>query len=135
MTKLITIAAVLAVLLTVSAGAQTTRVYVPFEFIAAGDTLPAGEYVVDADKAYRRIELRSLDGRTGLFATANPVYRESRTADKGLLMFQKYGSTYVLRSVWSAGRVQGRELPAGKAERELARMNGRAQIASIAFPR
>jgi hypothetical protein len=135
MTKLVTIAAVLAVLLTVSASAQTTRVYVPFQFIAAGDTLPAGEYQVEVDKACRRIELRSLDGRSGLFATANPVYRPSGASDKGMLTFQKYGNTYVLRSVWYAGAVQGRELPAGKVERELARVNGPAQIASIAWPR
>jgi len=123
-TRVLIATTVVALLSVTSAYAQTgsIRAQVPFPFFAAGKVLPAGQYQLDVAPAFNRILLRLTDGSAGLYLPPHPAQRTEAAAQPGMLVFHKYGNHYFLWRVWSPGHSQGYELPASKAEREMARM-------------
>jgi hypothetical protein len=89
-------------------------VHVPFSFVAAEKTLPAGEYTVttDTDGA---VLIRRTEGREALFALAQPT--QSRTAQaEAMLVFYRFGERYFLSEIWPGGAAIGRHLPVGPGE-------------------
>jgi hypothetical protein len=96
------------------------RVSIPFDFNVRGKVLPAGNYEV------RRITddpsgliIRSIHHPYdhALFRT-DPVY-ERRTPNRSEIVFHRYGDSYFLSEVVTAGEGTARELSPSRAERAL----------------
>jgi hypothetical protein len=109
----------------VSVCAQSERsevLNIPFNFIVAGKTLPAGEYTVEPNKkdSHKVWLVQSRDGRTSALFTTMPV-RASETQEKTKFVFHKYGDQYFLSQIWTPGGNSGRELLMPRLERELAK--------------
>lgn len=134
--RILIAAGLIALLFVVNAYAETRllRVEIPFRFIAGDQVLSAGVYRVSVDPAFHRMELRNADGSAGTFISVYAAVR-SPASDMGKLLFHGYGNTFFLQGIWAAGMTAGYELPASKAEREMAKVrSGGAQIAWVRIP-
>jgi len=111
MAAVLTLACVLGI--GVSARAQDTDavvVTVPFEFVAGGATLPAGEYRVSrvTPGINRQLAIRSFDNG-GAFLL--PVAFDGVTSDKPTLSFEHVGGKYFLSGIKTEGGVYTLALP------------------------
>jgi hypothetical protein len=84
----------------ISARAQDVdkvAVNVPFEFVAGGQTLPAGTYSVSrvSDQAFPALVIRSYDNSAFLL----PIVFDGAPADHAELSFQHVGDKYFLSKV------------------------------------
>jgi hypothetical protein len=68
---------------------------IPFEFVAAGKTLPAGTYTVSRGSSGSELLISSRDN--GVFVI--PVVLDSTPVDNPLVTFDKVSDTYLLREV------------------------------------
>jgi hypothetical protein len=112
----------LAVSLT-SAFAQSSlmlTVDLPFAFQVNNQQFPAGKYYVKADGGHPAVRLQGVDCRRSVFSITAPISR-GKTRDVASLVFNRYNDRYFLSQIWMAGDNSGRGLPAGSAEREIAR--------------
>ena len=115
---------VLTLLLAASAYAQLPgaplRANIPFDFNVRGKTLPAGEYEIRriGDEANGLEVLNIHQNREHAMFDTEPVER-GQMARHGEIIFHRYGDTYFLYEVWTAGLETGRELPRSKEERFL----------------
>ena len=122
----------------VSANGQMTSTIVtaniPFDFVVADKTLPAGNYNVNSvtsDGA--ALKISSRDGKSAAMRLTDliPEKREKRTAR---MVFHRYGQKYFLAEVWT-GDEYGRELRRCKTERilqhELASNTSNYQIVEV----
>src|ERR1043165_1835680 len=132
------IATVLTTMMVVSAHAQngdTMTVTIPFEFTAANNTLPAGDYVVRLEDSRSALKIQKSDRSTAEFVLINSVYgRDLQNQSK--LVFHRYGSQYFLAQVWIVGSSNGEELRQSTQERgirrELAALRQKPQRIEIA---
>lgn len=120
----------LLLLAAVSAFAQTTRavrVKVPFPFVTAGKSWPAGDYRVQIRTDNRTLTLisRGLASATVL-TTTDERSRERRT----YLRFQRYGDRWVLHEVTQDGTAQVRTW--GELESELSKLKPSCQETLVA---
>ena len=105
----------------VSANGQTSTMVaadIPFDFVVADKTLPAGNYNVSSVTSDgTALKVSSHDGKSAAMRLSDviPEKREKRTAR---LVFHRYGQKYFLAQVWS-GDDYGRELRRCKTERIL----------------
>jgi hypothetical protein len=91
----------------ISAHAQDVdkiAVKVPFEFVAGGQTLPAGTYTVSrvSPEVNRALVIRSNDNSVfmlPLFFDGNPVSVNGVSADRAELGFEHVGDKYFLTDV------------------------------------
>ncbi|HYJ46648.1 MAG TPA: hypothetical protein VEV81_08540 [Pyrinomonadaceae bacterium] len=107
----------------VSAAANATVVFqVPFDFIVAGKTLPAGRYVVVRSTLYSNeiLSLRGLDQDEGVYALTSTVQSNGAVSDSKLV-FTRYEGQYFLAEFWTSGEESGRRLVKSEKERALAR--------------
>ena len=115
-----TFAMTLAVASVHAQSAGSLSVTVPFQFAAAGKTLPAGDYYVrrtlDGARVILRIE--SKDGSISVYTQTHGV-QTSQIQDESKLVFNKYGEQFYLSQVWAAGRSTGEELTRTSQERVL----------------
>jgi hypothetical protein len=90
---------------------------IPFPFVVAGHTLPAGRYIVSraSNNALRIHEAR----RPGILLLTNAAQRP-RSDNSSKLVFHRYENTYFLSQVWITGNELGSEVPSSSAEREMA---------------
>ena len=96
---------------------QGMRATVPFDFVVAGRTLPAGEYIVEPSDNYLRIQ--NLSGTARIVQLTNSTEKPS-VSGKPEMVFLRYGDTSILSRVkFSATRI-GHQLPKTKLEKELA---------------
>ena len=98
------------------------RVQIPFDFTVKGKTLPAGEYEI------RRINdepigllIRNMHDKHDdvLFETEPKIDRSITKRDE--LIFTRYGDSYFLSEVVTAGEQTGEEVNPSHHERELRR--------------
>ena len=98
------------------------RVSIPFDFTVRGKTLPAGEYEV------RRINdepigllIRNMHDKHDdvVFETEPKIDRSITNKDE--LVFTRYGDSYFLSEVVTAGEQTGEEINPSHRERELRR--------------
>ncbi len=100
---------------------------IPFSFVAGGETLPAGHYVLAAfDETRIRIFSRQT---TGVFVPTHASRRNH--SDDSKLVFHRYGQTYFLSALWVRGNPTGRELFPTPAERELSSRQPGMQLAVV----
>lgn len=94
----------------------TIKAQVPFEFVANGKTMPAGECTIAVDVKGRTLLSISSGERHAL---AVPVADPSPNArKKTALVFHQYGDRYFLTGIKREGEI-GYQLPVGNLEREL----------------
>ena len=132
----------LALMIAAPARAQapgtTMRASIPFDFIVRGRTLPAGYYEI------RRINdeptglvIQNINHRRAeaMFET-EPVY-SSKEPNRSLVVFHRYGDSYFLSAVVTAGSETGEELTTSHAEkrlrRELASNNAEPETVTLAL--
>jgi hypothetical protein len=110
--------------------AQTAfSVSIPFSFTADDHKFPAGTYAVEADRANGVVLLRG-ENQDARFMLAN---REelSEAPRKSKLVFQRYGSQFVLKAVRGQGNWEAQSWPTGKIERELAKAEQSQQLIMV----
>lgn len=111
----------------VSTHAQTlayrVKANIPFDFIVADKTLPAGQYYISRTRQYSSddvVTISTLDGRA--LAVRLTIGTQVLTPKKqGALIFHRYGNQHFLSQVWVAGNNMGRILRPSRSERELER--------------
>ena len=118
LTVILAIAFATAVVSAQAQSAKTVVSNIPFEFIVADKTLPAGEYQVN----------RSL-GNALTIRTSNPDAAVSRLTNeiepnkdrRARLVFHRYGDRYFLAEVWTGSGDVGRQLLKSRQERAIER--------------
>ena len=90
---------------------------IPFEFVANGKTMPAGECTIRAEGDGTTI-LWIRSGNENLMAVPHST-QSPKPSEKTVLVFHRYGERYFLASISLQGRMAGYELPANKLESEL----------------
>ena len=119
---------VLMTLLTGLAAAQMSNTplisaQVPFAFVAANHTVPAGQLVVRTATADGNIlQIDSAAAKVGLFTPAS-VTQDGKAAGDYALVFHKQGDQYFLRGIKIGGSKWGYQLPESKAEAEMRARN------------
>ncbi len=90
--------------------ADRIEVTIPFEFVAGGRTLPAGDYVLDIQGIAPSVV--SLQNRDTYVTAAVPTISVQNRANEGQakLVFQRFGNRHFLSQVWY-GESRGREIP------------------------
>jgi hypothetical protein len=103
--------------------ANPLKVRIPFDFVVADKTFPAGEYYIQRAQPTSgdtTIALRSATGRTRLLSLTNAV-QSVDPKSLATLVFHRYGNQHFLAEVWPASSSTGRELARSRSERELQR--------------
>jgi len=89
---------------------------IPFPFVVAGHTLPAGRYIVSPVNQ-NTLRIHESMG-PGMFVSTNATWR-SASDNSSKLVLHRYEGTYFLSKVWITGNDLGREVPRSRAEREM----------------
>ena len=86
-------------------------VNIPYEFVAAGRTLPAGTYTVSrlSDDRFGGLSITNHDAGTGVFVVPNQF--ESQSGVDAKVRFEKVGNTYFLRAIETSTGVYTLPLP------------------------
>ena len=125
----------------VSAQAQSNlTANVPFDFVAANKSMPAGRYLISnnnpASGDTLKIVSRMKDASLFVLTTR---LQSSKPAEQGKLVFHRYGNRYFLAEIWSAGTRDGQKLRKSREEksieRELASMTSKSEIAQSRYER
>ncbi|HZC22090.1 MAG TPA: hypothetical protein VE866_02035 [Candidatus Binatia bacterium] len=95
---------------------STIKAQVPFNFVANGRTMPAGECVITVlGPNQKRLSISS--GKQHTFAYSIPD-ESPKARQRTALVFHRYGNQYFLIGIKRDGK-SGYEFPAGKLELEL----------------
>jgi len=136
MTNKLTINVVTLLMLATGLSAQTNFpvsrkqvAHIPFSFTAEEHTFPAGNYVLESDPEKRVIVLRG-EGQQPQMMLAN---REElkRAPEKSELVFRRYGSHFILKSVHVQWSEEAQSLPSGTIERELAKQGQPQEVVMV----
>ena len=95
---------------------------IPFDFVVAGKTLPAGEYIVVRSTlaSDEILSIRSLDKSGGAYVLTSTL-RANEILNDSKLVFNRYGDQYFLSEFWTSGEASGRKLIESAQERALGR--------------
>jgi hypothetical protein len=110
--KSLTLTAVFLGLCVGSAHAEEVIVKVPFPFVVRGQTLPAGEYVlqpVSQDLAVMMIRGGNAHHESNALVLTSPADGRDPAGDKPALVFTRVENQYRLSAVWESG-TEGRTL-------------------------
>jgi len=99
-----------------NSGRALAEVNVPFAFHTPTQTLPAGSYVLDRETP-NLLLLRVKGSASGGFVITHDAIK-NQAVNHGVVVFKRYGDTYYLRQIWTAGNSTGLECTMGKAEKE-----------------
>ncbi len=111
-----------------NAQSATITARVPFDFIANGNTLPAGECTIAIEVNGRALLLMS-SGNQHNFAFS--IDDESASSKReNALVFHRYGDRYFLVAIKREGKT-GYKLPASKLERELQARNLPSEVLTL----
>jgi hypothetical protein len=103
------------------AAAQAKRWLVlkaPFAFTVERQQLPAGEYRVQLQDGWLRVQ--SSDGKTSVNVLTMPVSGKTPEGH-GEVVFHQYGDKYFLAQVWTPSHETGRETIESRDEMQLAK--------------
>ena len=108
---------------------NTQIVTVPFSFAAGNRTMSAGTYNVQVDTEKQIVVLRG-ENQPALMLLAN---REElrKPAAHSQLIFQRYGSHYVLKNIHVQASAEGESLVPGTLEKEIARNEKAAETVAV----
>ncbi len=92
---------------------------IPFDFIVADQTFPAGKYTVRTSSDNGKVlKIASLDAKSSIVRLSNSVTDSQGTNRNARMVFHRYGQDYFLAEVWS-GENSGRQLIKSKKEVKL----------------
>ena len=99
----------------VSVNAQSThrfKVDVPFQFILNGQTLPAGNYVIERTDAAKPniITLTKGDGGIVRLVLTQRVEKDNPSTTSSLIFIRREGKNYLFQ-VWNIGAMNGSQVP------------------------
>ena len=118
LTMILAIAFATAVVSAQGQSANTVVSNIPFEFIVADKTLPAGEYQVSRSLGNALI-IRTSDPDAAVIRLTNEI---QPTQDRrARLVFHRYGDRYFLAEVWTGAGDVGRQLLKSRQERAIER--------------
>ena len=112
--------------------AQTSariKAQVPFEFVANGKTMPAGECRIAVDVSNGLTVLSLSSGKQHVFALPNADASPDASKETALV-FQQYGDRYFLAGIKHEGGI-GYDLPASGLEGELRARNTAEKVFTI----
>ena len=109
----------------------TLKSDIPFDFVVADRSFPAGSYTVRTLSPGIAL-VQSADYKTGgIVSTLGKQNGDAATKTK--LVFRRYGNTHFLAEIWTKGNDNGREIQKCKAEREMiAGMKSHEERTSVA---
>jgi len=101
--------------------AQSSRqvANIPFDFVVGSEELQAGEYRVEAASS-TGMAMKISGEHQGVYRLSSTI-TASRRAEKGKLVFHRYGNRYFLAEIWTPGESVGRELLKSKDEKAVER--------------
>jgi hypothetical protein len=110
---------------------------VPFEFVAGNRTLPAGHYnLSDATNGREVVKISGREKNATIFAMTVPLSR-GNAADRGKLVFRRYGNRYFLAEIWTGGEREGQKLRKSKEEKaienEMAIISSKTDLAQRSY--
>ena len=114
----------LALMIAVPAHAQmpgsTMRVTIPFDFIVRGKPLPAGDYqMVRINDSPEGLIIRNVNDKRDHVVFQTESVEPKRIPKRNELVFHRYGDSYFLSEVLTAGEQTGREVAPTRLERQL----------------
>lgn len=125
----------LAVVLAVPLAAQTFRVTasIPFDFMVAESSMPAGEYAVQraGSSGSGAVQISGDDVSVVALALNKRVKPQEKTG-QALLVFRRYGDQYFLARVVDGYRSTGVEIPTSRTESELSKTASIGQFETVA---
>jgi hypothetical protein len=101
---------------------------IPFPFVVANQTLPAGHYVVSS-LGEQTIRVTNSPKHVAFVLTYRVEGRASESIGK--LVFYRYEDSYFLAQVWNAGNNQGKQVSKSPAEEELERKGASKEVAVL----
>ena len=116
LTMILAIAFATAVVSAQAQSAKTVISNVPFEFIVADRTLPAGKYRVNRSIG---TALKIWTSDAAAIRLTNEI--EPSKDRRARLVFHRYGNRYFLAEVWTGGGDPGRQLLKSRQERAIER--------------
>jgi len=108
--------------------ANGVKVNVPFKFVAAGKTLPAGVYLLSS--AHGRVLIENAQGLGVAMGLANDVSGHSSFRN-GQVVFRCYRDECFLSQLWNPTEEAGHELLKSPAEVEAAKRQPGAYFALL----
>ena len=112
-------------------GSPELRANIPFDFSVGNKTMPAGEYSVrcaNATSPRKVLQLRSRDGRAGVFIQTNSVI--GKIQDSAKLVFNRYGDHYFFAQAWLPADSTGMQALKSQSEKQIARELAREKRAT-----
>ena len=104
-------------------GSSKIVAQVPFEFMVANKTVPAGEYVVQAfTMDGNTLVIRNTEAKVGLVSNSSQT-EGKQEASNYALVFKHYGNRYFLSGIKLQGSNITYRLPESKVEAELRAQN------------
>jgi len=105
------------------------RASIPFDFTVRGITLPAGQYTITriGDEPVGLLIRNVNDKRKHVLFETEPEDAR-RIPRRNILVFNRYGDSYFLEEVVTAGESVGRELTPSHEERTLRREMAKNQL-------
>jgi hypothetical protein len=115
-----------ALMIAVPAHAQTPgstmRVTIPFDFIVRGKPLPAGNYqMARINDSPEGLIIRNVNDKKDHVMFQTESVEPKRIPKRNEIVFHRYGDSYFLSEVLTAGQATGREVAPSRAERQLKR--------------
>jgi hypothetical protein len=106
---------------------------VPFAFVAADHTFPAGEYTftITAPGDASTVAIQSKDGHINE-ALMTQADDSIRVANKAQLVFERYDGKNFLSQIWIPGYDEGRRIPQSEVQQELAKTARKHETVTIA---
>ncbi|MFZ0710456.1 MAG: hypothetical protein WAM53_10485 [Terrimicrobiaceae bacterium] len=120
--KLLIVALALPLLMTAAASAQSVhmKITVPFNFIAVGTTLPAGEYEIQSTGAEDKVlVIRNRNSSQAVLVFSNST-QALNASSSTKVVFHHYGSRYFLSELWVEGDKLGHQVTPSSRETEVA---------------
>ena len=116
LTMIVAIAFATAVVSAQAQSANTVISNIPFEFVVADQTLPAGKYQVHRSIG-NALKISTRDAAA--FRLTNEI--EPSKDRRARLVFHRYGNQYFLAEVWTGAGEPGRQLLKSRQERAIER--------------
>lgn len=115
----VVMAAVAAVIVPAAAqAADKVRAYIPFEFAAGMEILPAGQYEFENQSAPQAMVVGNLDQRARVMVIARAAHAPAAALVESRVVFNRYGDRYFLAEFWCASNGQGTRVIKSRQERE-----------------
>ncbi len=106
---------------------------VPFEFMLAGRSMPAGDYTVARPNSANMATIRVFGGNVNAMSLAmNYTASPKERTGQALLIFHRYGDRYFLSRIVDGSQGTGVELPISHTEKELSKTASVEKLETVA---